>query len=158
MIVVRREVRVRASAARCFDLTRSVDLHVASATDIAAQAVGGRTGGLADAGDETTWSAQFCGVRFAMTTRIERFAPLHVFGDRLTRGLLRQFAHVYRFTPLPEGGCTLSDELTVEAPFGPAGRLAERLYLARRMDTLVRRRLEYIRRVAESEDWRQYLG
>ena len=158
MITIRYEVRVRAPAARCFDLARSVDLHVDSATDIAARAVGGRMEGLSEAGDETTWSARFCGMRFAMTTQIEGFTPPAVFGDRLTRGLLRQFAHIYRFAPLPDGGCTMSDELTIEAPFGPLGRLAERFYLARRMASLVRWRLEHVQRVAESEAWRRYLG
>jgi hypothetical protein len=51
----------------------------------------------------------------------------------------------------------MSDKLTVEAPFGPLGRLAERLYLTRRMRQLVRQRLECIKAVAESEQWRQYL-
>ena len=157
MITIHHEVRVRAPAERCFDLTRSVDLHVDSSTDIAARAVGGRAHGLSADGDCTTWSARFCGLRFAMTTRVEDFAPPTSFGDRLTRGLLRQFAHVYRFKPLPDGGCAVSDELTVEAPFGPLGRLVERFYLARRMNLLVQRRLEHIRRVAESDDWRRYL-
>ena len=158
MITVRHEVRVRAPAERCFDLARSVDLHVDSATDIAARAIDGKTHGLSGAGDETKWSARFCGVRFAMTTRVGDFAPPMGFGDRLTRGLLRQFGHVYRFTPLPGGGCTMMDELTIEAPFGPLGRLMERFYLSRRMTSLVRRRLEYIQRVAEGDAWRRYLG
>ena len=157
MITVRHEVRVRAPAGRCFDLARSVDLHVASATDIAARAVGGRTHGLSADGDCTTWSARFLGVRFAMTTRVENFAPPTGFGDRLTHGLLRRFAHVYRFVPQGDDGCAMSDELTVEAPCGFLGRLLERFYLARRMRALVRRRLEHIRRVAESEDWRRYM-
>ena len=157
MITVRHEVRVRAPAGRCFDLARSVDLHVDSATAIAARAVAGRVRGLSGDGDQTTWSARFFGVRFAMTTRIENFVPPTSFGDRLTRGLLRLFAHVYRFTPQPDGGCTMSDELTIAAPFGPLGRLAERLYLARKMQTVVRQRLEHIRCVAEGDEWRRYL-
>ena len=157
MITIRHEVRVHAPAGRCFDLARSVDLHVASATDIAARAVGGRTHGLSGAGDETTWSARFCGLRFAMTTRVEAFAPPTGFDDRLTRGLLRRFEHAYRFTPGPDGGCTMADALTVEAPLGPLGRLAERFYLSHRMRILVVRRLEHVRRVAEGDDWRRYV-
>ena len=158
MITVRHEVRVQAPAERCFDLARSVELHVDSATDIAARLVGGRMRGLSANGDCTIWSARFLGVRFAMTTCIENFAPPFGFGDRLTRGLLRKFAHVYRFIPQPDGGCAMSDELTLEAPGGFFGRLLERCYLARRMSVLVRRRLEHVRRVAEGDDWRRYLG
>ena len=157
MMTVRHEVHVRAPARRCFDLARSVDLHVDSSAGIRARAVGGRTRGLSGAGDSPTWSARFFGLRFTMTTRIEDFAAPGRFGDRLTRGLLRRFAHVYRFEPTPDGGCTVSDELTVEAPFGPLGRVMERLYLARRMRGLVRQRLEHIQRLAEGGGWRRYL-
>jgi hypothetical protein len=83
------ETHVRAPAGRCFDLVRSVPPHVDSSTDVAARAVGGRCHGLSSKGDETVWSARFCGLRFLMTTRIDHFTcPTH-FGDCLTRGLLR---------------------------------------------------------------------
>ena len=132
MIKVRHEVRVRSSVGRCFDLARSVDLHVDSSQEIGARAVAGRTSGLSGAGDSTTWSARFLGLRFSMTTRLENFSPPAGFGDRQTRGLLRRFAHIYRFALAPDDGCLMSDELTVEAPFGPLGRLMERLYLSRK--------------------------
>ena len=158
MAVIREEVHVRAPVERCFDLARSVDLHVASSTDIAARAVGGRRSGLSGAGDETVWSARFCGLRFRLTTRIDQFAPPTRFGDTMTRGLLRRFAHVYGFRALPGGDCAMSDELHVEAPGGPLGRLVEAVYLTRRMRRLVRRRLEHIKRVAEGDGWKEYLG
>ncbi len=156
MLTVRHAVNVRAPVERCFDLARSVDLHVDSSTEIGARAVGGRRGGRSGDGDVTTWSARFFGMRFSMTTRIEDFAPPTGFGDRLTRGLLKNFAHVYRFAPTPDGGCVMSDELSVAAPFGPLGWLVERGYLKRRMQDLVRRRLEHVKRVAEGDDWRRY--
>ena len=157
MIVIRHEVNVHAPAGRCFDLARSVDLHVDSSTEIGALAVGGRQRGLSEDSDTTTWSARFFGMRFRMTTRIEKFSPPAGFRDVLVHGLLRQFAHVYRFVPTPDGGCTVSDELTVAAPLGPLGWLVERLYLTRRMGHLVSRRLAHIKRVAENGDWRNYL-
>jgi hypothetical protein len=157
MTVIVYETHVRAPAERCFDLVRSVQLHVDSSTDIAARAVGGRCHGLSNKGDETVWSARFCGLRFRIATRIDKLTCPTKFGDRHTCGLLRQFQHVYRFKPLADGGCVMSDELAVEAPFGPLGRLAEWLYLTRRMRQPVRQRLECIKAVAESEQWRQYL-
>ena len=151
-------VHVHAPAVRCFDLTRSVDLHVDSSPDIAARAVGGRRTGLSQDGDSTVWSARFFGLRFRMTTRVENFSPPTHFDDRLTRGLLRRFAHTYRCDPLPDGTCTLSDHLTVEAPFGPLGRLIERFYLHHRLHALVRHRLRAIKTVAEDDTlWPCYL-
>ncbi len=157
MPIIRCQTTVRAPAERCFDLCRSVDLHVDSSPEIAARAVGGRRTGLSADGDVTVWSARFLGLRSTMHTRVEDFdRPTH-FRDRMTRGLLRHFAHLYQFRPLPDGGCLMSDELRVEAPLGPLGRLAERVYLDRRMRQLVRLRLARIKAVAEGDGWRGYL-
>ena len=159
MPLIHETVHVRAPVARCFDLTRSVDLHVDSSPGIAARAVDGRRTGLSTEGDWTVWSARFFGLRFRMTTRIEHFTPPHRFEDRLMRGLLRRFTHAYRCDPLPDGTCALSDHLTVEAPFPPFGRLVERLYLQRRMRILVRQRLHAIKTVAEDDTlWPRYLA
>ena len=157
MLTIRHAVTVHASAERCFDLTRSVDLHVDSSPEIGAQAVGGRQDGLSELGDETTWSARFFGVRFAMTTRIEGYTSPYHFNDRMTNGLLRRFTHVYRFEAQPDGCCNVSDELQVEAPFGFLGCLMERFYLIRKMETLVCLRLERIKAAAEGEEWKRYL-
>lgn len=158
MPTIRHEIHVRAPAGRCFDLTRSVELHADSSPEIGARAVGGRRTGLSGPGDWTRWSARFCGLRFRLTTQVEGFDRPTQFVDRQTRGLLRRFEHVYRCLPAPDGGCVLSDALTIEAPFGPLGRLLEALYLTRRMDVLVRRRLERIKAVAEdAARWKGYL-
>ncbi len=157
MPLIRCDTAVNAPPQRCFDLARSVDLHVDSSVEIAARAVAGRRAGLSADGDTTVWSARFFGLRFAMHTRIEDYSPPSRFRDRMTRGLLRHFAHLYEFRPLPDGRCLMSDELQVEAPFGPLGLVAERLYLIRRMEYLVRQRLDRIKTVAEGDGWRRYL-
>ena len=158
MLLIHETIHVHAPPARCFDLARSVDLHADSSPAIAARAVAGRRTGLSADGDWTTWSARFLGLRFRLTTRIAHFSPPAHFDDRLTRGLLRRFAHTYRCDPLPGDSCALSDHLTVAAPFGPLGRLVERLYLARRMRFLVRHRLRAIKAVAEDAAlWPRYL-
>ena len=158
MAVILEQVIVRAPPERCFDLCRSVDLHADSSTEIAARAVGGRRHGLSGDGDATVWSARFLGVRSAMQTRVGDFDRPAGFTDTMTRGRLRAFAHRYTFEPLPDGGCRMADELTVAAPFGPIGRVFERVYLVRRMRYLVRRRLEQIKMVAEGDGWRRYLS
>ncbi len=157
MPTIRQEIAIQAPCERCFDLTRSVDFHVASAQKIAARADGGRRTGLSDAGDYTVWSARFCGVRSSMVMQIEDYNRPGEFCDRMTTGLLHQFKHTYRFQPLADGGCKMSDELIIEAPFLFLGRLMEVIYLRSRMVYLVGERLAAIKRAAESEEWRQYL-
>jgi len=158
MPIIRWETAVQAPPERCFDLARSVDLHVDSSTEIAARAVAGRCAGLSENGDATVWSARFLGLRFAMETRVEDFWRPTGFRDVMTHGHRRRIAHLYRFGPLPEGGCLMSDGLRVEAPLPVPGQIAERVYLVGRMRHLVRRRLEHIKAVAEGDGWRTYLG
>ncbi len=157
MPTIRQEIVIHAPCERCFDLTRSVDFHVESAQQIAARADGGRSTGLSGAEDYTVWSARFFGVRSSMVTRIEDYVRPTGFRDRMTTGLLHRFEHTYRFQPLDGGGCALSDELAMEAPFMFLGRLVERAYLQARMTSLVGQRLEAIKRAAESDEWRRYL-
>lgn len=158
MPTTHQEIVIHAPCERCFDLTRSVDFHIASAPQIAARADGGRRDGLSDEGDFTVWSARFFGVRSSMVMQIEDYVRPGGFRDRMTTGLLRQFEHTYRFQPLDGGAsCAVSDELIMEAPFLFLGRLVERAYLQRRMSCLVGQRLEAIKRAAESDEWRQYL-
>ena len=128
MPTIRQEIVIHAPCERCFDLTRSVDFHVASAQKIAARADGGRRTGLSGDGDFTVWSARFFGVRTSMVTQIEDYTYASEFRDRMTMGLLRQFEHTYRFA-LTDSGCVLSDELVLEAPFLFLGRIVERAYL-----------------------------
>ena len=47
----------------CFDLLRSIDLHLESMLASDERAVGGRTSGLICGGEEVTWEARHFGVR-----------------------------------------------------------------------------------------------
>jgi len=53
---------VAAPADRCFDLARSVDAHLRSTAATGERAVGGRTTGLLELGEEVTWRARHFGV------------------------------------------------------------------------------------------------
>lgn len=64
---------INAPVERCFDLTRSIEFHEKKSSLIGAKAIGGKTSGLAEEGDEIIWSARFFGLRFSMTTHISEF-------------------------------------------------------------------------------------
>ena len=157
MLAIRQEIVIQAPCERCFDLARSVDFHVESAPRIAARADGGRRTGLSTEGEYTVWSARFLGVRSSMVTQIEDYRRPAGFRDRMTTGLLHRFEHAYRFEGHAGGGCVMTDELVVAAPFRFLGRLVERAYLRARMVSLVGERLEAIKRAAESNEWRRYV-
>ena len=53
---------IAAPPGRCFDLARSIDLHLESAAATSEKVVAGRTSGLIEMGEEVTWPAKRFGL------------------------------------------------------------------------------------------------
>ena len=157
MIPLRIETEVFAPRERCFDLARSVDFHAASSQIIAGKAVAYRVSGLSEQGDKTTWSARFFGVRFRLTTEITHFDRPHGFSDDLCAGLFRHFGHVYTFTTRETDRTLMIDDFRFESPFGFLGAAFDTLILRRQMHAVALSRALHLKRVAESESWRDFL-
>jgi len=101
----------------CFDLSRSIDLHLESMLTSRERAVGGITSGLIGEGEEVTWEARHFGVIWRMTSRITEFDPPHFFVDQMVRGPFRSFRHEHRFER--EGaGTRMTDLVEYAAPLG----------------------------------------
>lgn len=128
----------------CFDLSRSIDLHLESMLASEERAVAGVTSGPISGGEEVTWQARHFGVTWRMTSRIVEFDPPRRFVDEMVRGPFTAFRHEHLFEAC-DSGTRMTDVVT----FGtPLRLLAERLmgvYLRRLMTT----RNATIRRKAE---------
>jgi len=149
-------VAVKAPQERCFDVTRSIDAHQATSTLIKGRAVAGKTTGLSELGDETTWSARFFGVRFKVRTKVlEMDAPFEYREVRIA-GIPRPFGHVYRFTS-GAGYTQIEDIFEVGLPFGLIGRAVMWSVLRARLREIQSHRLDSIRRICECDQWKEYL-
>jgi ligand-binding SRPBCC domain-containing protein len=157
MIRLRTEILILAPVARCFDLARSVDLHQDAAEPIDGRAVAGRVTGLSELADCTTWLARFFGLRFSLTTCITRFEAPYDLSDVQCRGLLTHFGHDYAFHALSPRQTMMTDDFFFQSPLGMLGAASDRLVLRRKMRHVARWRVSFLRRVAESEEWRRYL-
>jgi ligand-binding SRPBCC domain-containing protein len=156
MAVIELETFVRAPAERCFDLSRSVDLHLHTSRATGEEVVGPITSGLLDLGQQVTWRARHFGIRQHLTSRISAYdRPAH-FRDSMVRGAFARFDHDHWFDPR-EGGTLMRERFDYHAPLGILGRVAERLFLTRYMRRFLAERMDVIRRVAESDDWRRFL-
>ena len=148
--------RIAAPPERCFDLSRSIDLHQHSLAASGERAVGGVTTGLIGLGEQVTWEARHFGVRQRLTSRITAFDRPRHFRDAMVAGAFARFDHDHWFTP-DGGGTLVRDVFDYTAPLGLLGRVADALFLTRYMRALLAERNAVIKRVAESEDWRRYL-
>ena len=150
--VITLEWSTRAPAARIFDLARSIDAHVASTPGTEERPVPGRDGrgkttGLLELGDEVTWRARHFGVMQELTSRITAFDRPRHFRDAMVRGAFRRFDHDHFFAP--DGEITrCRDVFAFEAPLGPLGWVAERLFLERYMRRFLEARIRILQHLA----------
>ena len=156
MALIRVETDINAPPAVCFDLTRSIDLHLTSTGNSGERAVDGVTSGLIGNGQQVTWSARHFGIRQRLTSRITAFDPPRYFRDSLVRGAFSRYDHDHYFEPI-EGGTRMVDVFDYAAPLGLLGRIVERLFLTRYMRRFLIERAIGIKAVAESGDCARYL-
>jgi ligand-binding SRPBCC domain-containing protein len=146
---------IAAPIERCFDLSRSIDLHMASTDWTGERAIAGVTSGLIGLDQEVTWQGRHFGLRIRHTSRITLFdRPLH-FQDCMVRGVFKSFCHDHFFESI-SSQTRMKDLMMFEAPLGLLGSLTDRV-LDRHMRSLLDRRNRCIKREAESDAWRDFL-
>lgn len=126
-----------------FDLARSIDAHKDSMARSREEAVAGVRSGLISLGEEVTWRAWHFGVPLRMTSRITEMEPPDYFVDEQVKGPFRRFRHVHEFNQDP-AGTMMVDRIEFAVPFGPLGRLVERLVLARYLRKLIENRNRHL--------------
>lgn len=156
MPIIRLETFINAPIERCFDLSRSIEAHSHSTTGTEEMAIAGVTSGLMGLNDEVTWRARHLGVRQHLTSRITRFQYPTLFRDSLVRGAFKRIDHDHHFEER-DGGTLVVDIFDFNAPLGPLGWMAERLFLINYMRRFLLERNRILKQLAESEDWRKFL-
>lgn len=133
-------VDIAAPIDRCFDLARSVDIHIRSTAFTKERAVAGVTSGLMGLGDEVTGEARHLGVRQRLTARITAYDRPSHFRDSQVHGAFKRFDHDHYFESLPDGRTRMRDVFDYTPPLGPLGELAAALFLPRYMRQFLLRR------------------
>jgi ligand-binding SRPBCC domain-containing protein len=155
MVRIELVTNIAAPVERCFDLSRSIDLHMASTDWTGERAIAGVTSGLIGLDQEVTWQGRHFGLSIQHTSRIAAFdRPWH-FQDCMVRGAFRSFCHDHCFQSIP-GETRMRDLMVFETPLRLLAGLVESV-LDRHMRSLLDRRNLCIKRVAESDAWRDFL-
>jgi ligand-binding SRPBCC domain-containing protein len=151
MPTIHLETFIRAPRELCFDLARSVDVHMASTSYTGERAVAGVTSGMMNLGDEVTWEAVHFGVRQRLTSRITAMERPRLFVDEMQRGAFKRWHHTHTFESR-DGGTLMIDMADYASPLGLLGHLADRLFLENYMTRLLLVRNVHIKQVAEGRD------
>jgi ligand-binding SRPBCC domain-containing protein len=150
---------IKAPIERCFDLARSVEVHLAGNIHWGEKAVAaaGVTSGLVALGQRVTWRAKHFAVWHALTSEITAMNRPVFFQDVMMQGPFRSMKHDHFFRAQSDVETEMRDVFAFEAPLALLGRLVEITFLGRYMEDLLRERNAVLKRVAESEEWRKYL-
>jgi ligand-binding SRPBCC domain-containing protein len=143
------ETLIAAAPAVCFDLARDVEAHTRSAAFSRERVVGpGRTTGLLECGDVVTFEGVHFGIRQRFTARIVEMERPHRFVDELVKTAFSRMRHVHEFEEHP-AGTLMRDTLDWTSPFGFLGIIADRVAVARHLQTFVTRKQLALKELAE---------
>jgi len=157
MPTIRLKTEIHAPIKRCFDLSRSIDLHLASTAQTKEQAIAGVTSGLIGLGESVTWKAKHFGVWQTLTSKITAFDSPHYFADEQVAGIFASFKHEHIFTEQQSGITQMEDVFHYISPLGLLGKLADMLFLEQYLKRFLKERNEIIQQSAESDNWAIFL-
>jgi len=148
MTQIELSTHINAPIDRCFDLARSIDLHMESTKQTGEQAIAGRTSGLIELDETITWRARHFGIWQTLTSKITEFEYPNHFTDEMVEGAFKSIRHEHLFYAINDQ-TVMKDIFIFESPFGILGKLANFLFLARYMENLLVRRNKVIKKAAE---------
>jgi ligand-binding SRPBCC domain-containing protein len=148
MPVIYLETIIKAPVGLCFDLSRSIDLHIESTKQTGETAIAGRTSGLIEQGETVTWRAKHLGIWQNLTSKITAMERPVFFADEMVAGAFRSFRHEHHFSSA-DGFTIMTDKFNFETPYGWLGSIVNKLFLTRYMTTLLVERNRVIKHVAE---------
>ena len=149
---------IKAPVERCFDLSRSIDLHIVSTQHTGEQAIEGVTSGLIGFGESVTWRAKHFGIWQKLTSKITDFQRPNFFADEMVKGAFKSFRHEHHFRQKGEETTEMIDYFNYQSPLMILGRIADKLFLESYMKNLLQRRNQLIKEVAESNQWKKILN
>jgi ligand-binding SRPBCC domain-containing protein len=159
MVTLEEITLIRAPLERCFDLARSVEVHLAGNVHYGESAVAaaGITSGLVGLGQRVTWRAKHFGAWRRLTSEIAAMDRPSHFQDIMVDGIFLSMWHDHFFRPASSNETEMRDVFAFAAPLPVLGRIAEAAFLSRYMRKLLHERCAMVKEIAESSEWRRYL-
>lgn len=149
MTQIELSIRINAPIEICFDLARSIDLHIESTKHTGEKAIAGKTSGLIELGEIVTWRAKHFGVWQNLTSKITESDRPNYFVDEMVSSAFKSFRHEHIFLSI-NGQTVMKDIFAFESPCGWLGEFANFLFLGRYMQKLLTTRNEVIKQAAEA--------
>lgn len=145
---------INSSKEICFDLSRSIDLHIISTNQTNEKAIAGVTSGLINLHETVTWEAFHFGIKQQLTSQIVAFDYPNHFRDIQLKGIFKFFNHDHFFANQNDEFTSMTDVFEFESPMGILGDIANKLLVTRYMKKLLIERNLIIKEYAETEKYK----
>lgn len=143
------KTEINAPVERCFDLSRSIELHQQSTAHTEEKAIAGKTSGLIGLNETVTWQAKHFGIRQELTSKITAFQYPDFFIDEMTKGAFKRLHHLHEFKW--DGQKTImTDDFQFESPAGILGKIVDTLILKSYLKKFLIERNTLVKKLAES--------
>jgi len=152
MYVVSDTMQVDAPIDRCFLLSTSIDLFAKTLN----MRVADRRTGLIEPGDRLIWHGWKFGLPQMHETLITQYDRPNNFQDTMGRGRFERLQHDHDFVSVDDH-TVLQDRICFSLPFGAPGDLVAKYVMLPYIRRILHTRLLLLKRVAESEEWREFL-
>ena len=150
------ETTIHAPITICFDLSRSLDLHMLSTSKTNEKAVDGRLSGLISLNETVTWRAKHFGIYQHLSVRITQMEKPFSFTDEMIKGAFKKMKHQHTFETF-QNDTIMRDQFYFESPLGILGHLFNYLILTNYMRNFLIERNRVIKLVAENGDYKKYI-
>ena len=128
MPTIELSIEIHSNIETCFDLARSIDFHTISTSRTNEKAIGGRTSGLINLGEQVTWQATHFGIRQKLTSKITTYErPFH-FRDEQVKGIFKFIVHDHYFEQ-GDGKVIMKDVFKFQSPVGFIGQVFDKFVL-----------------------------
>ena len=156
MFRVKESIHVQAPIERCFLLATNIALVEQTIGLHPCKRAGFKTSGLITGGDRVLWKGWKFGLHSTHETLITDYERPNFFQDSMARGMFTSFSHDHRFDEVA-GQTLMIDIVRFSLPLGPLGKAVGKIVVVPHVLNLLVRRFQLLKRIAESDEWEQYV-
>ncbi|GAB2686984.1 hypothetical protein GCM10027037_06340 [Mucilaginibacter koreensis] len=150
MSIIKLTTHIKAPLETCFNLSRSINVHLQSMQAHHERAVAGITSGLMKLNETVTWKARHFGIPFTMQVRVTELQAPSFFADQMVSGPFKMMRH-YHYFKAAAGETVMTDEFVFRSPLGWLGRVVNKLILKPYLKKLLQQRNQTIKLLAETQ-------
>jgi len=143
------ETEIDADITVCFDLARDIKFYYHSLKRPTEIPISGKTSGLVEKGDYTTWETNHLIFTQLLTLKVTEYNPPLLFVDEKVRGEFKVYRHEHIFEFLERNKTKMIDKFYFESSYGILGKIVDALFLKRHIKGLLLNRNAQLKKKAE---------